>query len=530
MNDRDKERVMIEVEHRVLDRYGADPASVEQAILDTLYEERRRLETERDVKKARIESAFYDRMQARAVRAGPEGQREVLREMIRNFCREVAGHFDPRVYALATRVVPPALTALLNTLSPLRLIRSLPNGLRDLGEQVEIEGETEAFKAAARLGTVVLVCTHQSHLDSILLGFVIYRLGLPPFTYGAGLNLFTNKMLSFFMHNLGAYKVDRRKKAELYKDVLKTYAGCTLELGYHNMFFPGGTRSRSGAVEKKLKMGLLGMGLDAYIHNLRAKKERPDIFVVPCTLNYHLVLEAETLIEDHLKEAGKSRYIIEDDEFSKPQVVLDFVRKLFSLNSKIHFVVSRPLDVFGNEVDDQGRSLDAKGRLVDRARYVFRDGEPSFDRQRDEEYTRELACKVVAAFHRATVVKSTNLVSHTMFGWLRQRNPDLDLYRLLRTGGASDSAPLGETYHRLDRTLEVLRQAEDQCRLRLDGALKRMDAPRIVSEALVHLKNFHRRPAMERRGDRLFHTDRNLILYYQNRLTGFGLEGQEARA
>ena len=41
----------------------------------------------------------------------------------------------------------------------------------------------------------------------------LFRLGLPPYTYGAGLNLFSNKMIGFFMHNLGAYKVDRRKKA-----------------------------------------------------------------------------------------------------------------------------------------------------------------------------------------------------------------------------------------------------------------------------------------------------------------------------
>ena len=36
----------------------------------------------------------------------------------------------------------------------------------------------------------------------------------------------------------------RRKKAPIYKDVLKQYATVSLELGYHNLFFPGGTRSR----------------------------------------------------------------------------------------------------------------------------------------------------------------------------------------------------------------------------------------------------------------------------------------------
>ena len=49
-------------------------------------------------------------------------------------------------------------------------------------------------------------------MDSLVLGYAIYRLGLPPVIYGAGLNLFSNPLVGFFMHNLGAYTVDRRKR------------------------------------------------------------------------------------------------------------------------------------------------------------------------------------------------------------------------------------------------------------------------------------------------------------------------------
>ena len=98
-------------------------------------------------------------------------------------------------------------------------------------------------------------------MDSLVLGYAIYRLGLPPVIYGAGLNLFSNPLVGFFMHNLGAYTVDRRKRDPLYKRVLKEYATMTLELGYDNLFFPGGTRSRSGAIERYLKLGLAGVGV-----------------------------------------------------------------------------------------------------------------------------------------------------------------------------------------------------------------------------------------------------------------------------
>ena len=97
-----------------------------------------------------------------------------------------------------------------------------------------------------------------------MFGFALERAGLPPAVYGAGKNLFTNPVLSYFMHNLGAYRVDRRLRHALYKDVLKTYSRVLLERGYHSLFFPGGTRSRSGGVERKLKLGLAGTGIEAF--------------------------------------------------------------------------------------------------------------------------------------------------------------------------------------------------------------------------------------------------------------------------
>ncbi|MEZ4907100.1 MAG: hypothetical protein R2771_05540 [Saprospiraceae bacterium] len=55
--------------------------------------------------------------------------------------------------------------------------------------------------------------THQSNLDSMLIGYTIdFKLGLPAFAYGAGLNLYNYEIPAYYMSRLGAYKVDRRKK------------------------------------------------------------------------------------------------------------------------------------------------------------------------------------------------------------------------------------------------------------------------------------------------------------------------------
>jgi len=521
-----KEKLLVEVVERVLNRWGKGSANCEQAIFDIIYEERRRLEKEKKKSLARKELRFYNNIYSKVLKGSPHEHRILLKQCIQRFADEIVGHFDPRVYAFATRVVPPSLNILLNSVSPLRLLETF-QGSRTLIDQLEVNGEIETLKKISKLGTTVLVPTHSSNLDSIVVGFGLYRIGLEPFTYGAGLNLFSSKVIGFFIHNLGAYKVDRKKSAKVYKDALKTYAGVTLEMGMNNLFFPGGTRSRSGSVERKLKLGLLGMALDAYTHNLVAKKKKPDIFIVPCTLNYQLVLEAETLIGDHLKELGKSRYIIEDDEFSKPKRIFDFISKLFSLNSKIHMTIAKPMDVFGNVVDENGRSLDRRGREVDRTRYVSRDGIPSFDDQRNQEYTHELSRSVVNSFYANTVLKSTNLVSHAVFNILKEQNPDMDLYRLLRVGGVEESLVMQEVYQRVESTLKQVRKLGQSGGIKLDDTLQNKDTVAVVSEALAHLGSYHRHPTLERRGDRLFHDDRNLLLYYQNRLDGFQLPSRD---
>lgn len=536
MRPEDRERIQVEVVSRVMARYvqaarTAPEGFLEMQVNDTLYHERRRLEQE-DPRKSKAELVFYDTIHKRMQHASESDLRTQLEQMARRFVAEVVGNFNKRVYQLSTRVVPAGLWGLLNAMSPRRLL-SLEGMREGFGSHVTVQGEVDHVKALLDQGTLVVVPTHSSNLDSIILGYATYMIGLPPLTYGAGLNLFSNPLISFFMKNLGAYKVDRKKTATLYKEVLKEYATGAMEMGYHNLFFPGGTRSRSGAVEQRLKKGLLGTAIRAYTNNLSAKKAKPKLFIVPCTLSYKLVLEGSTLIDDHLKEVGKSRYIIEDDEFSKPQLILSFMSKLISLDTRIMLTYSQPLDVFGNRVDTEGNSLDARGRVVDASRYVTRDGEPVSDDQRDAQYTIETADEIGKAFLRDNVVQSTNLVAFALFNLLEQHNPTLDLYRLLRTGGETTSFPMPEVHQQVERVLSVLRQ-DDGRGPRLGPTLQAADIQQIVADALTAFSLYHVHPAAARRGDRVFHEDRNLLLYYGNRLRGYDIgrklgQGREVR-
>ncbi len=65
------------------------------------------------------------------------------------------------------------------------------------------------------------------------------------------------------MNSLGAYKVDRRKKNVPYLETLKFYSMLAVQKGAHSIFFPGGTRSSSGMMEKHLKLGLFSSTIEA---------------------------------------------------------------------------------------------------------------------------------------------------------------------------------------------------------------------------------------------------------------------------
>ena len=148
------------------------------------------------------------------------------------------------------------------------------------------------------------------------------------------------------------------------------------------------------------------------------------------------------------------------------------------------------------------------------------DGEPRHEPQRDAEYTNELSEQIVASFLSENVVMSTHLVGHALLSLLKHKNPGMDLYRLLRTGGHAPAVPVDELASETGRILGAVRDLPNGPRL--SEELSR-DPRSIVDDALRAYACYHVRPAAVRRGDRIFHEDRNLLLYYGNRLRGYDL-------
>lgn len=447
--------------------------------------------------------------------------RDKLRLYTERYAWDVAGNFDGRVYKFASKAMAPLLGALM---SPRAMLKSLPHSfdLTALDGRILVQGPREHIRRLTEIGTVIYTPTHLSNLDSVVFGFAIERAGLPPAVYGAGKNLFTNPVLSYFMHNLGAYRIDRRLRHSLYKDVLKAYSTVMLERGYHSLFFPGGTRSRSGGVERKLKLGLAGTGIEAFVRTTVKGRAQP-VFFVPATINYLLTLEAETLIDDFLQEEGKARYIIEDDESTRWSRVGAFMNKLLGLDGACVVRFSRPLDCFGNYVDDEGRSHDNRGRIVDAASYVVgREGKPGMDGARDTEYTRELGERIVDAFRRETVVMATHVVAACAFERVRRAAGKADLFAVLRQRD-DVAVPRAELCEDVDVMLARIALLEDQGEIVTAPGLRGKRGDAVVDEALRALAGYHTHEVIAPRGSELVLRDTRLLFYYQNRLAAHGL-------
>jgi glycerol-3-phosphate O-acyltransferase len=488
---------------------------------DAAYHEIRRLESTSGPEREQL--GRWRRIARSLGSLDASGVKNILHEVVLDAARDVAGNFDTRVYTVASRVAPVGLSVFLrpNVVAN----HSVGEILRGeaLTERIQASGPVERIRRLAEMGTVVYVPTHLSNLDSPVFAYALESSQLPPVTYGAGKNLFTNPVLSFFMRNLGAYRVDRRLKHELYKQVLKAYSCVLIERGFHSLFFPGGTRSRSGGVERRLKLGLAGTGLEAFVRTTMQGAPRK-VFFVPATINYLLTLEAETLIDDHLKEAGKARYIIEDDESTRIGRIAAFARKLMQMDESCQVRFSAPLDPFGNEVDDDGNSHDARGRAVDAASFVksIDGGKVELDNGRDAQYTRELGEQITKAYLRDTVAMPTHVVATAAFARLRAKHPSADLFQLVRR---SDEAvvPEREMLAEIESTQAKLQELERRGEIVLSSAVRGATSHELLRDTERALDGYHSAPVLRARDGGVALVDPKVLLYYQNRLAAHGV-------
>ncbi len=452
--------------------------------------------------------------------------RQLLQKITNRYCEEIMGDFKIKTFKFARRFLTSLFKRLLTAAADKRHI--LWGSRKKLYEKIKVAGSLEKVRDLMSKGTVVMVPTHLSNIDSILLGYAMDGVaGLPAFSYGAGLNLYDLELVAYFMDRLGAYKVDRRKKNPIYLETLKNMSKLSIERGVNSLFFPGGTRSRSGEMESSLKMGLLGTIIEAQRSIFQDGKEEK-IFIVPLTMSYNFVLEAKFLIENHLRLTGREKYIKVKDQAKSYRNFVSFFWKLFSASSEIYLSFAEPMDVFGHRVDSEGNSYNQLEQKLDLKEYFMMNGSMITNTQRESVYTKKLADKILESFHSASIVLAGHMVAFTAFRIFQNSHKDLDIWDLVNLSSQVLSFDLDEFEGYVEKVWLQLLAKVDKGEATVLEKYKTMSIKQLVEEGVKNLGIYHSKKPLSIENGKVASQDYKLLYYYHNRMTHYKIDIQRA--
>lgn len=145
---------------------------------------------------------------------------------------------------------------------------------------------------------IIYVPCHRSHMDYLLLSYVIYKQGLVPPHIAAGVNLNFWPAGPIFRRG-GAFFIRRSFRGnKLYSTVFREYLGRLFQKGYSVEYFMEGGRSRTGRLLPP-KTGMLAMTVQGQLRGLT----RP-LSLVPVYIGYEHVMEVATY---HSELSGQSK-------------------------------------------------------------------------------------------------------------------------------------------------------------------------------------------------------------------------------
>ncbi|MEG1627212.1 glycerol-3-phosphate 1-O-acyltransferase PlsB [Pseudomonas sp.] len=152
---------------------------------------------------------------------------------------------------------------------------------------------------------VIYVPCHRSHIDYLLLSYLLFRNGLTPPHIAAGINL-NMPVIGGLLRRGGAFFMRRTFKGNpLYTAVFNEYLHTLFTKGFPVEYFVEGGRSRTGRMLQP-KTGMLAITLRSYL-----RSSRTPIVFVPVYIGYERVLEGRTYLGE-LRGASKKKESIFD--------------------------------------------------------------------------------------------------------------------------------------------------------------------------------------------------------------------------
>ncbi|MBW0148903.1 glycerol-3-phosphate 1-O-acyltransferase PlsB [Marinobacter arenosus] len=145
-------------------------------------------------------------------------------------------------------------------------------------------------KEVAQENAVVYVPCHRSHIDYLLLSYVLYKNGLMPPHIAAGINL-NMPVVGPILRRGGAFFMRRSfKDNPLYATVFNEYMHVMFSRGYSVEYFVEGGRSRTGRMLQP-RPGMLSMTVRSFLRDHR----KPIVFV-PVYIGYEKVMEGRSYL------------------------------------------------------------------------------------------------------------------------------------------------------------------------------------------------------------------------------------------
>ena len=150
----------------------------------------------------------------------------------------------------------------------------------------------DKFKEAAPGHEIVYVPSHRSHMDYLLLSYLLYDRGIVPPHIFAGINL-NLPVVGTLLRKGGAFFARRSFRGNpLYSAVFSEYMAQLVSGGYSIEYFVEGGRSRTGRLLQP-KGGVISMTLRAYL-----RQPRKPVLFQPIYIGYEKLMEGNSYLDE----------------------------------------------------------------------------------------------------------------------------------------------------------------------------------------------------------------------------------------
>ena len=254
-------------------------------------------------------------------------------------------------------------------------------------------------KSMSLKGPLILIPSHKSHIDYLILDYVLYHNNLPVPHIAAGKNLSFWPMGPIFRSG-GAFFLRRSfGGAVLYSKVFAEYIHKLLEEGYNIEQFIEGGRSRTGKLLMP-KLGLLSILLNAFKNGACR-----DMLIVPIYVGYDRIIEEKS----YLHELGGGQK--EQENILQVIRARKFLKKRYG---KIYIQFHEPISV--NQLMRQNNRQLADMKSKERNAFI-----------------RNLGYQIINAINRVTVVTPHGLVAGAVLNFTKEKFSRAELFSVLET-------------------------------------------------------------------------------------------------